>query len=149
MKRFRLSNIDRLFTVVALVILLDFFSYDTKHEEKITNIKITKERYYNAAKNSHNSYQISTNSTAFYVSKKFAIGVEQGDNITYYTSLLFNEVNSYKVNDIKETYSLRIFSGLIIPCLALLALLFIRRRDHVLLTICKIILAANLVYLIL
>ncbi len=149
-KHFTYSLLNKIFIIISLVILLDYFSFSKQYNNEIISIAQQKQQYYNAARNSHNTYKLNTKTHSFYISGTFASKVKIGDQVTYDTSLLFNEVNSYHLkNEKKEFFSLRLFSGLILPLLSILLFLIIRKKNHIILLIVKILIIFDLIYLIL
>ena len=110
--------------IIAVIAIIDFsFTGQTVTETALSS-KAKFERYYNAGGNSHTSHSIHTKNYDFYASENFQYEVKEHDTLQLKTSLLFNEVNSATIvkSNIKETYSLRLYSGLIIPLLLLIAI---------------------------
>lgn len=150
-KNLLLYLFNKLLIGIALIILFDFLVPSTSYTDTITLIGKQKQQYYNAAKNSHSTYTIHTKNNSFYTSKKFALKAKQGNLITYKKSLLFKEINSYsltKVKNSKETYSLRFFTGLIIPLLTIITLFLFKKKTSVLLLIVKFFLIADFLFLL-
>ncbi|TCI90023.1 hypothetical protein [Tenacibaculum sp. M341] len=141
---------DKLLIIIALVILFDFLVPGKTYHEEIVGISQQKQQYYNAARNSHNTYKVSTENRNFHVSKQFALKAKKSDQIIYKTSKLFNEVNNYKLTELnyKETYSLRFLTGLIIPIISLIALYFFKDRNHTVKYICQLFLIADFIFLV-
>lgn len=146
--------IVKLCSVLAVIVLLDFLIPGTSSVEKVKSVEATREQYYNAARNYHHSYKIKTENTDSNVSEKFAKKIRVGDKIKLETSFFFREINSYerlKTSE-KETYSLRIFSGLIIPLFFFIVTLlfyFKRTRRKTLLFVTGILMIANFIYVLL
>lgn len=143
-----------LFGLLALVIIADFAIPSKTHIEEAVAVKRTKERYNNAAQNSHYSYKIHTATRIFSASKDFAIQLNENQKVQTKISLLFNEVNSAKIAQTGETevYSLRLQSGLVFPLLALIVLGFGYKQPHkrtILLFVVQALLLADLVFLLL
>ena len=113
--------------VIASIAIIDFSFTGQTITETALSSKAKFERYYNAGGNSHTSHSIHTKSYDFYASKDFQYEVEEHDTLQLKTSLIFNEVNSATIvkSNTKETYSLRLYSGLIIPLLFLVALRYL------------------------
>ena len=109
--------------LISLVVLMDFALPGTRYSEDVVSVSRNKEKYYNAGGNSHNTYQVVTPTRQFSVSKDVATTLE-GNQIDYALSLLFKEVNEYKLatSEKSHLYSFRVVSGLVLPLLVLLAL---------------------------
>lgn len=138
--------------IIAIIVIIDFsFTGQTVTETALSS-KAKLERYYNAGGNSHTSHSIHTKSYDFYASEDFQYEVKENDSLQLKTSLLFNEINSATLlkSNTTETYSLRLYSGLIIPLLFLIAFgIYLKFPDKI--TIITFVLAVlnlgNLVYL--
>ncbi|WP_299888364.1 hypothetical protein [uncultured Lacinutrix sp.] len=149
----RLQNIILgLSAILAIIIIIDFSFTGQTIEELTIDTKAKLERYYNAGGNSHTSHRVITENYNFLVTEAFQDAVEDNTALQLAISPIFNEVNSAKITKTqqKETYSLRIYSGLIFPLLLLIALvLFFKFPDR--LTIITFILVilniANFTYL--
>ena len=107
--------------LISLVVLMDFALPGTRYTEDVVSISRNKEKYYNAGGNSHNTYRVVTTTRQFSVSKDVAITAE-GKQIDYALSLIFKEVNGYKLAALEKNhlYSFRVVSGLVLPLLVLL-----------------------------
>ena len=110
--------------LLSLIIAIDFTLPGAIVSEQIEAIKKERQQYYNAAQNHHFSYKVITATNNFFVSSDFAQLNGKNTAIKYEVSPLFKEVNWYK-SDTSRTfqYSLRLYSGLLIPIALLLALL--------------------------
>ena len=140
-----------LFYILALIFILDFSLPGKEITSKVSSIKTVRQNYYNAGGNSHLSYTLKTEDAQFIISKEFSKKIKQGDFITRKESILFNEVNSYRFNGFSVTYSLRLFSGLILPLLVILIITAQTKfylKISALSLIFKIMLVGNLVYVI-
>jgi hypothetical protein len=107
--------------LIAIVIIVDYSLSGTAHVEKVLSISRSLEKYYNAGGNSHYSYKIKTENHNFNASEEFATLVKKGQELKIGVYPIFQEVNSSVIidNGHKETYSLRILTGLLLPLLAL------------------------------
>jgi hypothetical protein len=110
--------------IIAIVTIIDFSFTGQTITETALSSKAKFERYYNAGGNSHTSHSIHTKSYDFYATEDFQYEVKDHDTLQLKTSLLFNEINSatHLKSNTTETYSLRLYSGLIIPLLFLIAI---------------------------
>ena len=141
------------FSVIALIILVDYSLPGKTHSQEISDILQDRERYYNAAQNSHFSYRVITPEHEF-TAKEDVVALEPGiDSIQYATSPLFNEVNWYqaKTSNSKSYHSLRMVSGLILPLLTLIVIFITLRSNKnidTLLFVFGVVLIADLVFLI-
>lgn len=115
--------------VLGAVLILDFVLPGKPITEEVVAIKKDRQQYYNAAQNSHYSYRIITETRAFPISENFAGEIAKGEQIIYSISYLFAEVNTYgKAAGKSQIYSLRWFTGLVIPLFAMLVF-FLRYRS--------------------
>lgn len=142
-----------LFGLLAIVMILDFSISGKTYEEEVITVNKNKEKYYNAAQNSHYSYTVKTAMHSFSVSENFASQLNENQKLNIKTSLLFDKVNTAEIiaTGKTETYSLRLLSGLVFPLIALiiLALGYIQpNKRGVLLYVTKVLLIANLVFLL-
>lgn len=141
------------FILSSILFLLDFFFSKEITTEKIENITPKRELYYNAGGNSHLSYELKTNENHFTISKEFQSFSKINDSIAIHKSLLFNEINQYKLtnSEVEEIYSLRYFSGLVLPLIYFL-LFLLKLKSNIkidaLLMIFQIILLFNWIYII-
>jgi len=118
-----------LFAVLALIIVLDYFiSGEVRTETIMQNMKNV-EQHNNPSGNVHYSYKVYTKTNSFFVSEEFSNSIQRGEQVVYRISPLFKEINGYKTVDATSfhTYSLRIWSGLLIPILAVMVLLIAYR----------------------
>lgn len=144
--------ISSVFMLLAFLIVADFGLPGTNHVVAVTDIEAKVEGHNNASGNSHYSYQVHTREHSFYASEDFAENLKDGDSIEYHTSLLFQEVNRHRF--VKEgghyIYSLRWYSGLIIPLAVLAVLLFGLWKSEkvgIWANIAQILLVADLVFI--
>lgn len=108
--------------LLVLVMIVDYFFMGETLVEEVQAIHKSLEKYRNAGGNYHYSFSIQTKAHEFSVSESFASLAKEGQELKIEVSPLFNEVNSVKIIETgnKEIHSLRIFSGLIFPTIALL-----------------------------
>lgn len=143
-----------LFSLIAVIIIIDFTLPGKVFTKDIIAIKKEKQQYYNAAKNYHFSYELTTNKHQFLVTKDFVKSNWKNNKVNYSISLIFKEVNWYKLttSTIKTYYSLRILSGLILPLLVLTAMAFsyyYKKNIDIFIFVLQALLLADLIYLIL
>ncbi|MFK7781468.1 hypothetical protein [Psychroserpens sp.] len=142
-----------IFTFIALVILVDFTVPGRVINDEIITIKKERQDYYNAANNYHYSYKVITSEHEFLVTEDFANLEPVNKNIEYSISLIFKEINWYRLlsSENKSFYSLRIVSGLILPLLAII-LIFVafryKKEIDILVFIIQVLLIADLIFLI-
>ena len=140
-----------IFYAIAILLIIDFSLPGKEITTKVNSIETNRQHYYNAGGNSHLTYTLKTNESQFIISKEFAKKVKSSDLIGVKKSVIFNEINSCSFNDFSETYSLRIFSGLILPFLVIVILLAQTKfnlKISALSLIFKILLIGNLVYIL-
>ena len=147
------KGINLLSILVAIIILADFLYTGEIFIEEVNHIKKEHQRYYNAAKNSHLSYRVNTDKHSFNVTEDFAKKIEIGEKINYTVSKIFAEINSYSKieSNKKEVYSLRLFSGLILPILVIIIMVlsfYSKIKISSLVLIFQILLIGNLIFLI-
>ncbi len=140
------------FTLVALIILVDFVSPGRIINDEIINIKKERQQYYNAARNYHYSYKVITSEHEFLITDDFAKLELVNEKIEYSVSPIFKEVNWYRLlsSENKSFYSLRIVSGLVIPLLAIISIFVTfryKKEIDILVFILQILLIANLIFL--
>lgn len=138
--------------LLASVIVADFSLPGMVHTVKVNHVEVEQQNYRNAGGNSHHSYQIHTDQLSFYASEDFAESLTESDSIKLHTSLLFHEVNrhAHLNNGKSHVYSLRWFSGLIIPLAVLVVLLMglrNKKRVGIWVYIAQILLVADLVFI--
>ncbi len=143
-----------LFSLIAVIIITDFTLPGKVFTKDIIAIKKEKQQYYNAAKNYHFSYELTTNKHQFLVTKDFVKSNWKNNKVDYSVSLVFKEVNWYKptTSTIKSYYSLRILSGLIFPLLVLTSMAFsyyYKKNIDIFIFVLQALLLADLIYLIL
>jgi hypothetical protein len=140
-----------LFLLLAFIFIIDFSLPGKEITTKVNSIETNRQHYYNAGGNSHLTYTLKTNESQFIISKEFAKKVKSSDLISVKKSVLFNEINSCRFNNFSETYSLRLFSGLILPLLVILIIVAQTKfnlKISALSLIFKILLIGNLVYVL-
>lgn len=141
-----------IFTLVALVIIVDFGSPGSIIKDEIIKVQKERQQYYNAAGNHHYSYKIITRKHEFSVGEDLAELEFENEKIEYSVSRIFKEVNWYKMppSRNKSYYSLRIVSGLVLPLLALISILIafrFRWRIDIPVFVLQVSLIADLIYL--
>lgn len=96
------------FALVALIILIDFAWPGRRINDDIINVQKERQQYYNAARNYHYTYKVTTNEHVFYVEEEFAELELLKERIAYAVSPIFKEVNWYRLlsNEKKTFYSL-------------------------------------------
>ncbi len=151
MHKLRLS-LYAIFTLAALVILVDFVSPGRIINDKIINVQRERQQYYNAAKNYHYSYKVITSEHEFLVAEDFAKLELANKKIEYSVSRIFKEVNWYRLlsSENKSVYSLRIVSGLVLPLLTIISIFVVfryKKEIGTLVLILQILLIADLILL--
>ncbi|WP_339849624.1 hypothetical protein [uncultured Dokdonia sp.] len=139
--------------LISLVVLIDFALPGTLYTEDVVCVSRNKEKYYNAGGNSHNTYRVVTPTRQFSVSKDVATTLE-GKQVVYAVSLIFKEVNRYKLatSEKSHLYSFRVVSGLVLPLLVLFALGIsygFKKDLSILVFVLQVLTAGNLVMLLL
>ncbi|MEY8848556.1 hypothetical protein AB9K26_07060 [Psychroserpens sp. XS_ASV72] len=139
---------------LALLILTDFAFPGKIINDRIRNVDSDVQQYYNAAKNYHYTYKVITSEHEFMVTEDFAELELTNKKIEYSVSRIFKDVNWYRLppSESKSFYSLRIYSGLVLPLLAIIAIFIVYRfkKDIVMVVlILQILLIADLIFLIL
>lgn len=91
-----------------------------------------------------------TEEHAFPVSESFAETVQKGDSVDFSVSILFNQVNWYRMSgdDNRSVYSLRLMAGLVAPLLALIVFFIayrFKRNLSTLIFVLQAILLADLI----
>jgi len=141
-----------IFTLAALVILVDFVSPGRIINDEIIDVHQERQQSYNAARNYHYSYKVVTNEHQFLVTEGFAELELVNKKIEYSVSPIFKEVNWYRLlsSQDKSFYSLRIASGLVLPLLTIV-LIFVafryKRKIGTIVFILQILLIADLIFL--
>ena len=109
--------------VISLVMLADFILPGKVYTDEVIRVQKDKQQYYNAAQNHHYSYKVSTSKHQFLVAKDFATSLHD-HKVSYTVSLLFNEINRYKLQSSNSSaiYSFRIVSGFVLPFIMLITL---------------------------
>lgn len=153
-KTFKLQQVLYVITIIiAIVILADFILPGKIYTNDVIKIQKEKQQYYNATQNHHYSYKITTSEHQFLVTKDFAIAIKD-HKISYTVSLIFNEINRYKLQSSESNgiYSFRIVSGFVLPFIILITLAIaykFKKKINLFITILQILLLANLMLLIL
>lgn len=142
-----------LFVLTSLTILTDFILPGSVVVEDIIEIKKEKQQYYNAARNYHFSYRVFTSTNNFSITEDFAKELSNNQQIEFAVSPIFREINSYRLlnAESREIYSLRIFSGLIIP-LALIIVIGLafkyEKKMSILIFVIQAIVIVDLIFLL-
>lgn len=139
-----------IFSVIALVLILDFALTGEVINARIAGVQSEYQQYYNAAQNYHYSYMVFTEEHAFPVSESFAETVEKGDSVEFSVSILFKQVNWYRMSgdNNRSVYSLRLMAGLVAPLLALIVFFIayrFKRNLSTLIFVLQAILLADLI----
>ena len=142
-----------LFTFIAVLIISDFILMGETITDDIINIKRERQQYFNAAKNHHYSYKVTTNRHSFSVEDHF-VKLERGNQkIVYSVSRVFKEINWYKLASAskKSFYSLRVVSGLIVPLFSLVAIFItykFKKNIDILIFVLQVLLIGDLIFLL-
>lgn len=141
------------FVLAALVIIFDFVLPGRIINDEIIYIKKEQQQYYNAARNYHYSYKIITSEHQFSVTEDFAELAQNHEKIEYSVSYIFKEVNWYRLfsDENRDTFSLRIISGFVLPLLTIISILAAYRyKKNIgkLVFVLQTILIANLIFLL-
>ncbi len=142
-----------LFILASLVILADFIIPGRVVIDDIIDVKKDRQQYYNAARNYHFSYRLITSTHNFSITEDFAKGINNDQKIEYAVSRIFKEVNHYQLfnSGNREIYSLRIFSGFVIPLLLIIIIGFAfkyEKKISVLIFVIQVLVIADLEFLI-
>ena len=153
LNKLRLSTYA-VFTVGALIILVDFVYPGRIINDEIINLRKERQQYFNAAKNYHYSYKISTNQHEFIVAEDFIEPKLINKKIEYSISPIFKEVNWYKLlsSQKKSFSSLRIASGFVLPLLLVISIFVAfryKKKIGLLIFILQVLLLADFIFLIL
>ena len=141
-----------IFTVAALLILVDYVSPGSVINDEIINVQKERQQSYNAARSYHYSYKVTTSEHEFLVEEEFAALELENEKIEYAISPIFIQVNRYRLlsSEDKSSYSLRIASGLVLPLLTII-LIFVafrfKKKISSLVYIAQILLIADLIFL--
>ena len=111
-------------TLLALVILSDYFIDGDISNESVKGVVKEEQRYYNPGGNSHFTFKLITETSRFYVDESNAEAFKPGAEVTLYSSWLFREINGYALPDAPKTRvgSIRLLTGLVIPVLVILVM---------------------------
>lgn len=137
---------------LSLTTIFDFLIDSQIKQSNNFKINKVKQKYYNASQNYHFTYEIVTPTETFNVSEEFAKSISDTNEIYYGISKIYNEINWYS-SDLKNksTYSLRYFSGLIIPLIFIiyfiLSLVF-KFENFAINNILRILVIGNVIYLL-
>lgn len=139
--------------LLALIMIVDYSFWGKVIAEDAVAIKLSKERYFNAAQNFHYSFKLRTENHIFPVTENFASLTGEGQELHIEVSPFFYEVNWYENPEIgiKEVYSLRLFSGLTGPLIMLFVLALGFKWEEKISTLVFVIEAvaiANLIFLL-
>lgn len=143
---------DSGFSLLALVILIDFsFPGYTTHDQIIV-IQKKRQEHYNPSKNFHYSYKAIAGKNKFSIDERFAKLAKAGDKIDYCISKIYKEVNWYKLSGSpkKSYYALRVISGFVLPLIALFVIVMVWRfqwKAEIFVFVLKTLLLADLIYL--
>ena len=137
----------------ALIMIMDYGLSGKAYVEEIIAINKSFEKYYNAGRNAHYSFRIQTENHDFPVSESFASLAKAGQGLNIEVSPLFSEVNSTEILETgyKEVFSLRVFSGLVLPILVLLILAIGCKyggKVSTLVFVIEVVTVANLIFLL-
>ncbi|EAZ95216.1 hypothetical protein FBBAL38_09514 [Flavobacteria bacterium BAL38] len=146
------KTIEIIIYLLALIFVIDFLLPGTEITGKAISIKQVRQNYYNAGGNSHFSYTLKCENEIFLISKEFRNKITEGDTIIIKKSKIFNEVNSYTFDNFSETFSLRLFSGLILPLLVIIIITTEKKfklKNNTLSLIFKIMMIGNIIYVLL
>ena len=150
-QKLRLS-LYAIFSLVALVIIVDFILPGKIINDNIIKVKSERQQYNNAARNEHYSYKVITSEHQFSVTKDFAKLVKEHEKIEYSVSQIFKEVNWYRFfsSENRNFYSLRIISGLVVPLLVIISTLMayhFKKNIDILLFVLNVLLISDLIFL--
>lgn len=145
--------IHAIFALITLVIIGDFVFPGKRITGVISEVLKERQQYYNAAQNYHYSYKVITSEHTFLIEESFGQLELVDQQIEYSVSRIFKEVNWYKLlsSKSKSVYSLRWFSGLILPLLALIsiiAMLRFNKKIGNLVFVLEILVVADLIFLV-
>jgi len=145
--------IQSLSMLIALVILIDFITPGKIYTDIILDVKKERQQYYNAARNYHSSYKVFTKRFSFNIPRSLAKEVKLNKKITYTVSPIFKEVNysSHIKSKNRNMYSLRLFTGLILPLMVILIIVLsfkYRNRIDILSFVFQISLIGDFIYLL-
>lgn len=137
----------------ALIVLTDFILAGKVIIDEVIDVKKERQQYYNAARNHHYSYKVTTSKHHFTVSDDFAQLVQDNQKIEYSVSRIFKEVNRYRLvsSENSAIYSLRIISGLIIPLSVIIAIgvaYKYKKKISTIVFVLQILLIVDLIFLI-
>lgn len=154
LNKFNLSNVYFLFLIViCAIVIVDFALPTAPITSTVSKITTNQERYYNAANGGHFSYTLETASYSIPISKEFKDLITKEDRINIYRSIVLKEINAVEhiASGRKEIYSLRWFSGMVIPLTAMILFgmrIYGVKRIKTVLLIAQILFIANLAMLI-
>jgi len=140
------------FVLAALAIMADLLLPGRVYNNEVLAVKKERQQYYNAARNFHYSYKVVTADHQFWVAEDLAELLQDQKNIEYSVSLIFSEVNWYRLPtaESRSFYSLRIISGLGIPLLVIILLAVDYRFKNIhptLVFVLQALLIADLIFL--
>jgi hypothetical protein len=146
-------GLHSLFLLASMLILTDFLLPGSVGVEEIIDVRKEKQQYYNAARNYHFSYKVFTPTHNFSITEDFAKEIKNNQQIEFTVSPIFKEINSYRLlnSGNREIYSLRVFSGLVIP----LALILVtglafkyEKKMSILIFVIQVLVIADLLFLL-
>jgi len=146
--------INAAFSLLSLVLLVDYLLPGNAIQGEVVAIKSERQDYNNAGGNSHLSYTLVTQKHQFSVEEEFARNIEKHKKVEYYVSYIFKEINSYKKipSENISSYSLRTYSGCIVPLLTLVVLIFAtfyRKNIDIITFVFQALLLGDLIYVLL
>jgi len=71
-----------LFLILAFVFIIDFSLPGKEITTKVNSIETNRQHYYNAGRNSHLTYTVTTKESRFTASKEFVKRIDKGDLIS-------------------------------------------------------------------
>jgi hypothetical protein len=137
---------------MAFCLLLDFFFYANVKTEPLVMVHKKTEQNFKGRPNV--IYSLQTEQNQIYVSKEFALGMINKPLISYEISLLFNEVNAVFAPgnpDYKAIYSLRLFTGCIVPLVYVLLFFlftFVFRKSLLVFQVFNLVFVLDIMYII-
>lgn len=145
--------------LISITIIYDYKTKGNTHIGIVENKQIQKDvertsiRHSNSNSTTRYSYKAILNSASFYCSSDFLFSINDGDEIEYYSSPIFNEVNNYKAVKTQKTEfnSFRHFYGFQFPLIVLCVLLldfWFNDYMYVFSFIAQVFLAVNFLYVL-
>jgi hypothetical protein len=112
--------------LLGLFTLVDF-AVSQEADHVVHKVSRILQSHNNASGNFHYAYKVITDKREVFVSQSFASLIEEGRPIQIYHSAVLGVVNRVCYGNQCETYSLRWFTGLAIPILAIALVIFDRK----------------------